>query len=166
MSKKKPSELEVSFMQAWKLLADKSIAFPVREWRFHPKRLWRFDFAWEKERVAVETEGGVTSYQVTCNHCHQKVFKKYSKTNAKMVPVFTSIGGHMSMKGYQSDCEKYTAAAVLGWRVLRFTAADVRGAPVQMIEQIVEALSGEVPFTEASQQTLFLDDDVPVEQPF
>lgn len=30
---------------------------PVREHRFHDTRRWRFDFAWEKQRVAVDVDG-------------------------------------------------------------------------------------------------------------
>src|SRR5690606_39740371 len=32
---------------------------PVREYRFHPERRWRFDFAWPDLRVAAEVEGGI-----------------------------------------------------------------------------------------------------------
>lgn len=31
---------------------------PVREYRFHPRRKWRFDFAFVAQRVAVEVDGG------------------------------------------------------------------------------------------------------------
>ena len=29
-----------------------------REYRFHPTRRWRFDFAWPAQRAAVEVDGG------------------------------------------------------------------------------------------------------------
>ena len=32
---------------------------PVRELAFHPKRKWRFDFAFPEKMIAVEIEGGV-----------------------------------------------------------------------------------------------------------
>ena len=32
---------------------------PVPEFRFHPERKWRFDFAWPEHKIAVEQEGGV-----------------------------------------------------------------------------------------------------------
>ena len=30
-------------------------------------------------------------------------------------------GRHQSFGGFEADCEKYNAAAILGWRVLRYT---------------------------------------------
>ena len=89
-----------------------------REWRFHPSRRWRLDFAWPAEKLAVEIEGR---------------------------------GRHQTFVGFRNDCEKYAHALLLGWRVLRFPAADVkpcksrkvwpRGAEdmVCMIKQALEA---------------------------
>jgi very-short-patch-repair endonuclease len=80
---------------------------PTREFRFHPRRRWRFDFAYPVERLAVEVEGG------------------------------TWTGGrHSRGEGFESDCHKYNAAALAGWRVLRFTAAMVEdGTAVRQIEE-------------------------------
>lgn len=70
---------------------------PEREYRFHPTRRWRFDFAWPDRRVAVEVEGGVW------------------------------VGGrHVQGTGFEKDCEKYSEAASLGWRVLRVTPRHIR----------------------------------------
>jgi len=65
-----------------------------RELKFHPERKWRFDFAWPKHRIALEVEGGV-----------------YSR------------GRHLTPKGFIADCEKYNAAARMGWRVFRIPVA-------------------------------------------
>jgi len=62
------------------------------EYRFHPKRRWRFDFAIPKRKIAIEIEGG-TWIQ----------------------------GRHARGPGMAKDCEKYNAAANLGWIVYRFT---------------------------------------------
>ena len=70
---------------------------PVREFRFHPKRRWKFDFCWPEAMVAVEVEGGIWSG-----------------------------GRHTSGKGFQNDCEKYAEALLLGWRVLRVTGDQVK----------------------------------------
>lgn len=31
---------------------------PVRDYRFHPTRKWRLDWAWPQQRVALEVDGG------------------------------------------------------------------------------------------------------------
>jgi len=69
----------------------------IQEYRFHPKRLWRFDFAWPEWKIYLEIEGGV-----------------YTK------------GRHLRPKGFLSDMEKYNAATILGWRMLRATPKDLR----------------------------------------
>jgi len=68
------------------------------EYKFHPTRKWRFDVAIPALKVAVEYEG------------------IYGKSR------------HTTISGYTGDCEKYNEAVVLGWRVLRFTAKNVRKA--------------------------------------
>ena len=62
------------------------------EYRFHPERKWRFDYAWPERKIALEIEGGI--------------WKK---------------GRHVRGKGYENDCEKYSEAVVLGWRIIRAT---------------------------------------------
>jgi very-short-patch-repair endonuclease len=80
---------------------------PIREYRFHPSRRWRFDFAWPAAMLAVEVEGGSWTY-----------------------------GRHVRAKGFEADCEKYNAAVLLGWRLLRFTPAMVEdGTAIYAIEQ-------------------------------
>ena len=69
---------------------------PVHEYRFHPPRRWRFDFAWPAAMLAVEVEGGSWI-----------------------------AGRHVRGRGFEADCEKYNAATLLGWRILRFTPAMV-----------------------------------------
>jgi very-short-patch-repair endonuclease len=68
------------------------------EYKFHPTRKWRFDVAIPALKVAVEYEG------------------IYGKSR------------HTTMSGYTGDCEKYNEAQILGWRVLRFTAKNIRKA--------------------------------------
>ncbi|QKQ48506.1 hypothetical protein [Achromobacter denitrificans] len=80
-----------------------------REYRFAPPRMWRFDFAWPEQRFAVEIEGGVW-------------------TN----------GRHTRGSGFVADTEKYNAAALAGWRVLRFTEKSVRdGSAVELVAQVL-----------------------------
>lgn len=73
-------------------LRTENLPAPEREHRFHPSRMWRFDFAWPDRKIAVECEGGIWNQ-----------------------------GAHTRGKHFTSDCEKYNAAVLLGWRVLRFT---------------------------------------------
>ena len=69
----------------------------VREHLFdvNNKRKWRFDFAWPEIMVALEVEGGV-----------------YVR------------GRHTSPSGFIKDLDKYNAATVQGWRVLRAERTD------------------------------------------
>lgn len=103
-----------AFANLWRNLGDRKWQL-VEEHRFHPTRKWRFDYAWPTKRLAVEIEGGV-----------------YSK------------GGHVRGKHYQSDCEKYNAATLLGWRVLRYTTTCLRERPAQIIEEVQQALADAV----------------------
>ena len=76
---------------AWQLHAA-GIPEPVREYRFHPDRKWRADFAWPDRMLLLEVDGGAW------------------------------IGGrHTSGSGFEADARKVSEAAALGWRVLRCT---------------------------------------------
>lgn len=80
-----------------------------KEYKFHPTRKWRFDFCLVAEKIAIELEGGI--------------FIK---------------GRHVRGVGYQKDCEKYRAAVLLGWRVLRYTTNEVAADPEMIIRDIKE----------------------------
>lgn len=64
----------------------------VKEYRFHPVRRWRFDYAIPDKKIAIEIDGGVWNY-----------------------------GRHNRASGYVADMEKFNAAASMGWVVLKFT---------------------------------------------
>ena len=73
---------------------EKKIEFNlVKEFKFHPLRRWKFDFAIPELKVAVEIEGGV----------------------------YTN-GRHTRGVGYAKDCEKYNNATLEGWRLFRLTS--------------------------------------------
>ena len=74
------------------MLRAKRIAAPEAEYRFHPVRKFRFDFAWPFYKLALEVEGGVWSG-----------------------------GAHGRGTGIVRDMEKATLAAELGWRIVRVT---------------------------------------------
>lgn len=94
---------------------------PVREFAFADSigRRWRADFAWPDLRLLVEIEGIVVR-----------------RVNGR-----TQAGGrHATIGGIIGDCEKYNAAAILGYHVLRFTQAMVRGgAAISTVEKFVQS---------------------------
>jgi very-short-patch-repair endonuclease len=67
-----------------------------REYRFHPPRRWRADFAIPAHRILIEVEGGTWT-----------------------------AGRHSRGKGFDADCEKYNTAALQGWKVLRYSTGKV-----------------------------------------
>ena len=86
-----------------------------REFKFHPTRRWRFDFAMPAKKIAIECEGGVWTG-----------------------------GRHTRGSGAIGDMEKYNHAAALGWRVFRFDGGAVkRGEAIKFLVSILEG--GETP---------------------
>lgn len=65
---------------------------PISEYRFHPVRKWRIDWAWPEIKLAIELEGGV----------------------------WTSHSRHTRGSGFVKDMEKYNAMTELGWHLLRY----------------------------------------------
>lgn len=64
----------------------------IKEFKFHDKRRWKFDFAIPDLKVAIEIEGGI----------------------------YTN-GRHVRGRGYEKDCEKYNNAVLEGWKLFRIT---------------------------------------------
>lgn len=97
-NRRKPKIPRISKLEeeAWlqlKIFSEKcGIEPPVREYKFCDGRAWRFDFAWPERLVAIEIEGGIWRN-----------------------------GRHTRGSGFEKDCEKYNAAAIEGWKVLRIT---------------------------------------------
>ncbi|TCB67414.1 DUF559 domain-containing protein [Acinetobacter sp. ANC 4216] len=80
-----------------------------QEYQFHPKRKWRADFHLVGKKILVEVEGGIWSG-----------------------------GRHTRGKGYIGDMEKYNAATMMGYQVIRFSTEQVKsGLAVQQIEKMV-----------------------------
>jgi len=65
----------------------------VAEYRFHPKRQWRFDYAVPEHMIAIEIEGGIFADKRL---------------------------GHSSGPAIKKDMEKYNMATLMGWRVFRY----------------------------------------------
>lgn len=77
----------------------------VKELKFHPSRKWRFDFAIESLRIAIEYEG-----------------------------IMSEKSRHTTITGMSADCDKYNAAQLLGWKVLRFTAINYKNLASILME--------------------------------
>lgn len=100
------SEGEAIFAQQCKVFK----LSPTPELRFHPTRRWRFDFAFESVKLAIEVEGGVWTQ-----------------------------GRHSRGKGFEADCVKYAEAALLGWTVLRFSTGQVKsGVAIGYVEEMMK----------------------------
>lgn len=70
---------------------------PVTELLFHPKRKWRFDFAWPASMIALEIHGGIHSG-----------------------------GRHTRGRGFVEDRTKMNEGALLGWTVLEVTPEHIK----------------------------------------
>lgn len=81
----------------------------VKEFKFHPKRRWRFDYAIPEHRIALEVEGGVWTG-----------------------------GRHTRPQGFLGDIEKYNTATLMGWRVFRTTPDDLlRTATLNLLKSAI-----------------------------
>ena len=99
------------------LLAAWELPEPVREYRFHEKRMWRFDFAWPDHMVALEVEG----------------------------ILFGDGGRHQRGQGFANDCVKYLHAQHLGWLVVRVPSTWLSGGyseTMNLVEQVLRTELG------------------------
>lgn len=83
----------------------------VKEFKFHPTRKWRFDYAIPEHKIAIEVEGGVWTG-----------------------------GRHISPKGFLNDMEKYNSATLMGWRVFRTIPDQLHtNATLQLLREAIAA---------------------------
>lgn len=75
---------------------------PATELLFHPKRKWRFDFAWEEQKLALEIHGGIHSG-----------------------------GRHTRGRGFVEDRAKMNEATLLGWTVLEVTPEHIKSGQLR-----------------------------------
>ena len=75
---------------------------PATELLFHPKRKWRFDYAWEEQKLALEIHGGIHSG-----------------------------GRHTRGRGFVEDRAKMNEAALLGWTVLEVTPEHIKSGQLR-----------------------------------
>lgn len=97
----KESRLEKKFAFLWRCLDGPPLE---REFRFHPKRKWRADFAHLPSRTLIEIEGGAW------------------------------VGGrHNRGSGFVADAEKYLEAVLSGWRVVRLTGMQIEAETLERL---------------------------------
>ena len=102
------SRLETKFALYWRGLGGPELE---REFVFHAERKWRADFAHVGSRTLIEIEGGI----------------------------FLAGGGrHNRAAGFIADAEKYLAAFLAGWNVVRLTNAQIT-API--VERIIRRVA-------------------------
>ena len=101
------SVLENRFLHLWE---HKGGAPLEREYRFHPERRWKADFAHLGSRTIIEIEGGVW--------CH---------------------GRHTSPKGFMADAEKYLTATLSGWTVIRLTSSQLTPEIIEQVIEYVRS---------------------------
>ena len=99
------STLESRFSELWNLLDGPEL---LPEYRFHPQRRWRADFAHPASMTLIEIEGGVWNR-----------------------------GRHLTPKGFMADAEKYLTAALDGWAVLRLTEPQIKPETLRHIIEYV-----------------------------
>ena len=75
---------------------------PATELLFHPKRKWRFDYAWPTRMIALEVHGGIHSG-----------------------------GRHTRGRGFVEDRAKMNEATLLGWTVLEVTQEHIKSGQLR-----------------------------------
>lgn len=102
------SELEE---QLWLLILNEpDIPRPKRQFKFHPDRRWKADFAWPDENLLVEVQGGV-----------------WIK------------GGHTRGKGFIKDRERNNEAQLIGFFVLEVCREHIEsGKAIEWIKRFFE----------------------------
>jgi len=82
----------------------------IKEFQFHPKRKWRFDYCIPELKIAIEVEGGAWTQ-----------------------------GRHTRGKGFIEDMLKYNTAVCMGWRLLRFTPDELmKTATIEAIRELMK----------------------------
>lgn len=82
--------------QLWAFCREQNLEF-VEEYKFHPTRKWRFDWAITERRIAIEYEG-----------------------------LMSEKSRHTTKKGFTGDTDKYNEAQIRGWKVIRVTALNYK----------------------------------------
>lgn len=109
------ADLEGEFLRAW--LKRNPHKAPQRQYKWHPKRRFRADFAFVEKRVLVEIMG-----------------------------TRSIKSAHTTVTGYHSDCLRMAEAVILGWRILYFDSVfkENWNEAVILLERVLDADTDEV----------------------
>ena len=92
------------------MCASSGLGRPEGEYRFHPTRRWKIDWAWPQEKIALEVEGAAWTQ-----------------------------GRHTRGSGFIKDMEKYNELAIMGWRLIRVTPKEIEDlSAIATIERILK----------------------------
>jgi len=116
--------------------------FPEHEAEYHFAvsigRKWAFDFAFVEWKVSLEIEGGGFGRYLVIQQGYER--RRGQTIPLKPGTVVRAGGRHNTGEGMSADIEKYNAAQLLGWMVLRATTTDVRdGTVVDIVRRGLEA---------------------------
>lgn len=89
--------------------ASERLPTPELEYRFHPERKWRFDFAWEFKQLE--------------SHNHEN--GEWIRLALEVQGGIWIQGGHNRGAGLRAEHEKRNEAARLGWRILYVEPKDL-----------------------------------------
>ena len=105
------------------------LPLPVPEYRFHPERKWRWDYAWD---VAVTEE--VDEMGNTWIHSWP------AQLALEVQGGIWSRGRHATGAGIKGDMEKFSEGAALGWRLLLVEPKDLASpATMDLIRRALDA---------------------------
>ena len=102
---KPPSRLEKRVEMLWEAQGGPELE---KEFRFHPVRKWRADFAHLPSRTLIEIEGGI-----------------YVN------------GRHNRGAGFAADLEKYLEASLAGWRVIRLGPNEINPTHLERLRDVL-----------------------------
>lgn len=106
---KRPSRNSLLEERVAAFISSAGLPTPVRELRFAPPRMFRWDFCWPDRGIALEVQGGIWIH-----------------------------GAHSRGAGLADDCDKVNLAALHGWHVFKITERQIRdGSAFELIRKFL-----------------------------
>ena len=128
---KPPSRLERRFADLWRAAGGPPLE---AEFRFHPQRRWRADFAHVPSRTLIEIEGGI---YVQGRHNRAAGFAADIEIRAER-----ERQPQAARRAARGRAGNYLEAALDGWRVVRLGRAELT---IPVVERLVAMIDGAAP---------------------